>query len=246
MADRGSKHLAILAVAAFVSVPLAAEPDYRPYAALLTQHTYDCTLKGVRLRCLNYSALKGDGRWTGVVRMIATTKPSELKSYRERFAFYLNAYNVLAIDMILKHGPVDSIQKIPNVWKRPAGQVAGRSYSLDGLEKGVVRAFGDPRFHFALVCAALSCPDLRAEPYSAARLYRQLNSQTYGFLSNPTKGVELSADGEVRFSRLMDWYKADFQKKGGAHIFVAKYVKAAAGRKLAGWIPYHWELNGRW
>ncbi|MEO8269711.1 MAG: DUF547 domain-containing protein [Aureliella sp.] len=39
--------------------------------------------------------------------------------------------------------------------------------SLNGIENDVLRPMGDPRIHFALVCAARGCPRLQNRAYTA-------------------------------------------------------------------------------
>ena len=63
-----------------------------------------------------------------------------------------------------------------------------------------MRKFGDPRIHFAINCASLSCPDLHNEAFVAEKIDIQLDDVTYNFLKNNTKGLILK-DGEYFFQR---------------------------------------------
>lgn len=105
--------------------------------------------------------------------------------------------------------------------------------------------------HFAIVCASLSCPDLRPEPFEAARLAGQLDGQVAAFLSNPTKGLQPGHDGRTaRVSSIFKWFARDFEGSGG----VAAFIRAKAGPEVAtriraltdaglSYLDYDWSLN---
>lgn len=240
--------LASLSFAAPRSVH-AAEPDWSVYSAVLQKNVGRSTVDGISTNFVNYAGIKADHRWPGVVKMIAEYPAGNLKSRQEKLAFYINAYNVLVIDLIVKNHPVRDINDLGDsanpVWKRTAGTVAGRSMSLDYLEHKIVRPFGDARIHFALNCGALSCPDLRGEAYTAAKLYEQLWAQTNAFLKNAGKGLRVDPGAKtVHVTKLFEWFAEDF--KGGTEAFVRKYRKdIPAGYKYVADIEYKWRLNGK-
>ena len=113
--------------------------------------------------------------------------------------------------------------------------------------------FKDPRIHFAINCAAASCPPIRSEPYVGARLDQQLDDQTRRFLNGPL-GVKLERDGdelEVHTTKIMDWFGDDFEKWGGGRVaFIRKYlpqdkqkmIDAAKDIELE-FHDYDWGLN---
>jgi hypothetical protein len=179
---------------------------------------------------------------------------------RERLAFWINAYNAYTIALVNAHGERRSIRNVnPELgekgpWLEKVVRAAGRRLSLDELEHGILRReFREPRVHFALVCAALGCPPLRAEAYSGARLERQLEDQARAFLArSPERNRVNVATRTVSVSPLLVWYRDDF---GG--------TDAALGRLLARYRPpgserelllsgrfrlveteYDWALNG--
>ena len=142
-----------------------------------------------------------------------------LAGERERFAFWANAYNLLAIKAVLDQYPTRSIRDggslLQPIWKKKVGTVAGREYALDDIEHGILRReFKEPRVHFAIVCASLSCPDLRPEPFGAERLDAQLDEQTRAFLANPTKGLAPGAERHDR-PRLVDLQVVPRRLRGG-------------------------------
>ena len=236
-----------------VATPAAGEGD--AYARLLATHVRPGVISGIRLHGVDYRAVKADPDYARALADLAAARP-EARPEPDRFAFWVNAYNLLAIKAVLDQYPVASIRDggslFQSIWKRPVGTIDRREYSLDDIEHGILRKrFREPRVHFAIVCASLSCPDLRREPYRAATLGAQLDEATRGFLGNPTKGLVPGADGRsARVSSIFRWFRDDFDGVGG----VAAFVKAEAGPALAtrvagltdaglAYLDYDWSLN---
>ena len=113
----------------------------------------------------------------------------------ERLAFWINAYNAFTIQLINRHGERRSIRNINRTlgvipgsgpWSERMVHVGGKVYTLDDVEQRIIRPeFGEPRIHFALVCAAKGCPPLRSEAYTGARLEAQLDDQARIFFWAP-------------------------------------------------------------
>ena len=174
----------------------------------------------------------------------------------EKLAFWINAYNAFTVRLILTHYPVESIRKIgwlPLAAFReafiPMPGLKGGNVSLNDIEHGTLRsAFREPRIHFALVCAARSCPALRAEAYRGADLDRQLDEQGRAFLGDPAKN-RLDTAGKVLYlSSIFDWFRDDFEASSGSlWAFVAPYLGVAAGGPAPHieFLDYDWRLNDR-
>jgi len=127
----------------------------------------------------------------------------------EALAYWLNLYNALALDLAAQAQArgESSVLRLPGAFSKPIVEVQGEKLSLDGIEHGKVRRFGDPRVHAALVCGSVSCPTLRSTPYSGTDLDQVLDDQMRQFLA---KGG-LMVDGDsVLLSRVFKWYGADF------------------------------------
>lgn len=154
----------------------------------------------------------------------------------EKLALLLNLYNAATLRTVLEHPGVDSIRRMPGAWTDARWNVAGRTLSLEQLEHDELRAkFVEPRVHFALVCAALGCPPLRAEAYSGARLEEQLADQT--------RRVHTSARwvNDVGVTALYDWYRGDFEQVHGT--LVAALAAYGVQRDDVTFLPYDWTLN---
>jgi len=138
------------------------------YHRLLARHVAPGVIDGISSTLVDYGALRADPDYARALDDFAAADPAHM-SRAERFAFRINAYNLTAIRTVVDRYPMQSIKDGGNllfpIWKKKVATVAGTQRSLDGVEHGILRPeFGDPRVHFAIVCASLSCPDLRAEP----------------------------------------------------------------------------------
>ena len=173
-------------------------------------------------------------------------------------ALWINLYNALVIRQVLARFPLASIRPtiagLPNwpaflaFFSRPVISVQGQPLSLDQIEHGLLRPrFGDPRLHFALVCAARGCPLLRPEAYCAERIAAQLEEDARRFLPNPLKLRFDPACRTLYCSRIFQWYRRDF-------LAVAPSIAAYVGRHRSdldlpadvriAYLPYDWALNG--
>ena len=184
---------------------------------------------------------------SGAVHLFTEMRPSGLPD-EARLAYWLNLYNALTLQLVLEHYPVGSIREIDgpggSPWKRELVTVEGRELSLDEIENAILRVeFSEPRIHFALNCAARSCPPLRAEAFDAARLDEQLEEQTVRFLQDGREN-DVDEEGRLHLSRVFEWYAADFEKAAGS---VAAWVRGYVDRAVDGaeirYREYDWALN---
>ena len=235
--------------------PVAAL-DSAAYDRLLKTHVRPGTVNGIRLNLVDYAAVKADRVYAQAVADFAEARPELLGTEAERFAFWANAYNLLAIKAVIDQYPVTSIKDggtlFQSIWKKKVGTVAGQAYTLDDIEHGILRReFREPRVHFAIVCASLSCPDIRSEPFQGARLNAQLASAAATFLTNPTKGLEPGPDGKTaRVSSIFKWFADDFAAEGGVAQFIRRSADRATAARLAAltdrglsYLDYDWSLN---
>jgi len=143
------------------------------------------------------------------VASLADTDPDTL-TRDEALAYWINLYNAGAITLAVEafHEGHASVLRIPGGFSRSLVQVADEVMSLDAIEHGKIRRFGDPRIHGALVCGSLSCPTLRAAPYGGHDLDNQLDDQMKSFLSGG--GAVAGEDGSIELSRVFKWFGSDF------------------------------------
>jgi hypothetical protein len=227
--------LATLALVSFAAGPPADAFDEALWARLLDRHTV--AVDDLASTRVDYGALRASADWEALLASLRASDPGGLATREERLAFWIDTYNVLAIDLVRRHYPVDGIRALGSlfspVWKRPAGDVGGRSYSLDEIEHGILRPLGEPRVHGAIVCASLSCPPLRREPYRAADLDAQLDDNMRRWLADPRKGMRIQRRDETLWlSPIFDWFAEDF---GDVVGFVARFANPAD----ASWLREH-------
>ena len=193
--------------------------SYEPFASTLLEHVdiYDM---------VDYAGLEENrGDLDAFVALIATLDPAVYEDWDtdEKIAFWLNAYNVLTLRAIVDHYPIEpsairsmvypdnSIRQIPGVWKKLRFRVMGEERTLDQIEHEILRVeFDEPRIHMALVCAAKSCPPLRWEPYTGAKLDGQLEDQIVRFLGHDEKFRLDRERGRVELSPIFKWFGDDF------------------------------------
>ncbi|MCP5324700.1 MAG: DUF547 domain-containing protein [Oceanospirillaceae bacterium] len=224
----------------------AAAFDWRAYDQLLREHVHSGHRFGVSANLVDYAAIGKDPAFAAIAEQLANYNPAPLNKI-EKLAFYINAYNYFAIKLVVDQQPQNSIKDIGNffspVWKKPAGKINGESVSLDFIEHQVLRKMGEPGIHFAIVCASLSCPDLRAEAYIPEDLMQQLNDQIQLFLNNP-KGLKIE-NNTLYISNIFDWFSADFKPYGGVLPFLRLYKPELSGFDSFSSLDYDWRLN-RW
>lgn len=172
--------------------------------------------------------------------------PGEFPTADHVLAYYLNAYNALAMYNVLALGippELDSI-KVRFFYKNRL-RMGGQWISLYALENRLVRPLGDPRVHFALNCMVRGCPRLPREPFAPETLDAQLEAAAKLFFSE-ARNVELSPEtSAVRFSEILRFYTEDFLAKAPSLIAYANRYRAdpiPADWKVA-FIPYDWTLN---
>lgn len=243
----GNIVLNVLLLSSVLLTPVSAQAqNWQMLDEVLAQYIAPVERQGVMLNAVDYKGLSQDLRYPQIISQIENLPIQSLTSREERLAFYINAYNVYAIKVVIENYPVESIRDVgslfSSVWSRTAGSIDGKALSLDDIEHEILRKLAEPRIHFAIVCASLSCPNLRSEAYRAENLDKQLEEQTRSFLNNETKGVLL--DGQrVRVSQIFDWFEEDFEASGGVEAFIRRYRELPARINLRANLPYNWDLN---
>ena len=161
---------------------------------------------------------------------------------------WLNVYNVLVVDSVLKHQPLKSVMDVPGFFKKQKHKVASKMRTLDEIENNIIRPrFNDPRVHVALNCGARSCPRLYEKAFTKQNLNASLNRLAKDTVAN-TRHVAVKGKS-LRVSEIFHWFASDFEKVDGSVLaWLKKYdnrghlQNIAAGSKL-GKLKYNWSLN---
>jgi hypothetical protein len=182
---------------------------------------------------------------------LSDNPPSSKWTQQEQLAYWINAYNGFTIERILMDYPVKSIKDlggkitfVNTVWDQKFFKIGGKPMDLNYIEHSVLRKnFEEPRIHFAIVCASVSCPKLRNEAYTAANLEKQLEDQTIQFINDPSKNKITANKAEL--SEIFNWFSGDFKKNGTVLQFVNRYSKTKANPNAKiSYKDYNWGLNG--
>ncbi len=176
----------------------------------------------------------------------------------EALAYWINVYNALTVRAILIFYPLKSIkEKVSplgfNVWDDVRMYVGTEERSLNDIEHEILRKMGEPRIHFAIVCASLGCPRLRMEAYRAERLEEQLDEDARVFLARADALAIDRRARRVRLSRILDWFGGDFGTDERSRLaFVARFAPSAADSAFllepglrVSHSEYDWSLNER-
>jgi len=240
-----------------LAAPASAAPDDALFTAILSDHVDE--------GAIDYPAIADDERLDSYLAQLAATDPAALPGRDAQLAFWINAYNAYTLQLVASVDGVTTIREITGLgtkgdpetaqpWDQPIAHIGGKAYTLNQVEHEIIRPeFGDARIHFALVCAAYSCPQLRSEAYVAERLDAQLNEQGRWFLEHRN-----AIDPRTRtagLSQLFTWFAEDFGADQNAILrYAADFVKnpAAANslrnepqRWKVSYLDYDWTLNDR-
>ncbi len=249
--------------------------SYTVYNNLLKQYVKDARV--------NYPGfIDSKAEFEKFLKTLGDVNESDFESWtqQQRLAFWINAYNAFTIKAIIDHYPIkrsfslvgifyapsNSILQIKGVWTKLQFRAAGRMVTLDEIEHKILRKkFNEPRIHMAIVCASISCPDLRDEAYVASNLEDQLAEASSIFVNNPEKGVYVDGSrGLVKFSKIFKWFGDDFipsysnkklfnnysLKENAALNFTSDYLESEQAKEYLmsnklkiGYLKYDWHLN---
>lgn len=233
----------------FAAAPDSTGPDYALFTQVLRDH--------VKAGAVNYKGLKEDKRFAEVVAMLMKTDPNTI-AQKNRLAFWINVYNAFTLKAVVDQYPIKSIMSKTayalgkSNFQKKLVTINGVQYSLNDVENDIIRPMGDPRIHFAINCAAKSCPPLRAEAFEPARLGEQLDEQSRQFINNAASNSFDFTKKEAMVSKIFDWFQEDFKKfSTGVPEFISRYLPPEQGKQLlaAGKTfkikhhDYNWDLN---
>jgi hypothetical protein len=229
------------------------EKDYQSWDRLL-QSYYDPALG------MDYAGLRrAEKPRLDALRQSLAKVDVHALSRDEQLAYWINLYNVNVVGIVVDRYPIRSIRDLStdpivrlNVFRKDLVPLGGSMTSLDHIEHGIIRKeFRDPRIHFAVNCAAASCPPLRKEAYRGARLHEQLDEQVRRFASGDGFRIEQRRGRTVlTTTKIMKWFKEDFEPAGGPASFLLPFLTPARkallprdGRVTIEYDDYDWALN---
>jgi hypothetical protein len=209
---------------------------------------------------VNYKKLKNNkAELDSYVSEIEKVKKESYDSFtkKQKLAFLINAYNALTIKLVRDHYPVDSIKDIAgfltSVFSKKFFKIFGVERSLSWIEHDVLRKdFKEPRIHFALNCAAISCPDLSITVYTESNLEKLLEQNAIKFINDKSRTRYDENKKELLISKIFDWFEEDF---GDSDEKVKEYIlnylsvtdelksKIKSDDTDIEYLDYDWSLN---
>lgn len=176
------------------------------------------------------------------LKYLSQNPPTNSWAKEEVLAYYINLYNAGTVGLILENYPLKSIKDISRPWTKERISVGSKIISLDDIEHGILRKMGEPRIHFALNCASISCPKLSNEAYTSGNINNQLNRATKEFIQSDKNDINRS---QPKISSIFDWYRKDFMQDDKSVItFINHYsdIEINTNAKIS-YKKYDWQLN---
>lgn len=194
---------------------------------------------------VNYTAIQNQpSELDSLVSVISAFKNNV--SDEERKAFFINAYNILAIKNIVDYYPVKSPQDISVFYDKIKYTVSGEKLTLNEIENNKLREiYKDARFHFVLVCGAKGCPPITNFAYTPEKLAQQMDAQAKTDLNNAEFIRVYASDKKVELSEIFKWYEGDFKANGKSVIqFINQYRTEKIPEDYSvDYYSYDWRVN---
>lgn len=192
---------------------------------------------------VDYDGIKANGKPLQILVTEIANFPLSEADENTQLAFYLNAYNVLAIQNVINNYPLASPLDVDGFFDKITHNVAGKNLTLNQIENDIIRpTFGDARIHFALVCVAKGCPKLSTEAFTGKQVQAQLERLTRQAM-NDVNFIRIKGK-TVLASEIFKWYAVDFGTESEA---ILSYINKYTNQDLSGfsldYYSYNWELN---
>jgi len=213
--------VSLLLCAIVASAVLTAQQfEPAPGAELLHRPLDQILDVNVRDGLVYYRALKAErGRLDRYIASLNVTPAAyQAWSKGQQMAFWVNAYNAFVLQLVINHYPLHgTARQIPGGFDKTIWRAAGRSVTLDLIEKTILPDFKDPRLYLALGRGAVGGGRLRSEAYTADRLDKQLADIQADFVNDRHMYKLDRLTNTVFVSPILSWHEAEF---------VAAYDKA--------------------
>jgi len=236
---------------------------------------------------VDYGGMAFDNDFKEYLKWLGKVDPDSISGGQDvQMAFWINAYNALAIEGIIAASamiaptpagqssraladelqrnrretgnnrgysfhPINSVLDVEGFFNKQKHKIAGSKYTLDHIEKKIIfPKYADPHLHFVLVCAAMSCPSLLSEIYTAENLSEKMEAVTRKFLINPNKNKLDRENKLLQLSQIFNWYLDDFGgSDAGVVSFISPYLDVHSRQFLREnkvkirFLEYDWRLN---
>ncbi|WP_313111740.1 DUF547 domain-containing protein [Aequorivita sediminis] len=187
--------------------------------------------------------IKDKAKLNDYLKMLSLNQPNSTWNKPKILAYYINLYNAATVKLIIENYPVKSIKDISRPWSKNRVLIGSEMISLNNIEHGILRKMNEPRIHFALNCASISCPKLLNEAFTANKVEQQLERVTNEFINSKENNISIS---EAKISSIFKWYKNDFlvNEKKDLIGFINQYSKVKINSNATiSYLDYNWNLN---
>lgn len=192
---------------------------------------------------VNYASIKANwSKLRNYIKVLGENTPQDTWSKDEKLSYWMNAYNAMTIDLILRNYPLESIKDIKDPWDQRFWKVGDKWINLNEIEHKILRKMDDPRIHFGINCASFSCPPLLNEAFFPNKVDEQLDTLARGFVNDTARNT-ITPD-KVEVSKIFTWFAKDFKIDGSLIDYLNKYAttKIADNAKVR-YRDYDWTLN---
>lgn len=192
---------------------------------------------------VNYNGFTSDrATLRNYISSLGDNMPNNNWTREDKLAYWINAYNAMTIDLILRNPSEKSIKDIDKPWDQRLWKLGRKWYNLDEIEHQILRKMNEPRIHFAIVCASVSCPKLQNTAFTAVDLESQITNATKEFLSDSSKN-NLSKNS-IKLSKIFKWFAKDFKQNQTLIDFLNKYSDIDISQNASkSYMDYNWNLN---
>lgn len=206
---------------------------------LLKKHVKDNGL-------VNYKGFISDSvALNSYVSFLSQQVPNTSWSAKEQLAYFINVYNANTIKLIVDNYPVKSIKDISatiSPFLKSYINIGDKTYSLADIEKGILQKMNEPRIHFAINCASISCPKLMRDAFTAKNVDQLMDKAATEFINSDKNSINKD---NLKLSEIFKWYKSDFLQAERSIIdYINKFSNVQINENASvDYIQYNWNLN---
>ncbi len=192
---------------------------------------------------VHYAGFKKDQkRFTSYLNMLEQNIPDQTATKNDQLAYWMNAYNAFTVKLILDHYPLKSIKDIKDPWDLRFFKLGPKWYTLNDIEHRILRKMEDPRIHFGINCASVSCPRLLNKAFTAKNVDQELEKLAIAFINDPKRN-SISSE-KIEISKIFSWFAKDFKKEGSLIDFLNTYSNIEIDKNAKkSFKTYDWNLN---
>lgn len=192
---------------------------------------------------VNYKGVIEDKKqFKEYLTILSENEPQKDWTKEETLAYWMNVYNAFTIKLITDNYPVNSIKDIKDPWDKRFFKIGSKWRNLNEIEHKILRKMEDPRIHFGINCASISCPTLHNKAFTAGNVDTTLDMLAAKFINNPKHNT--ITKNTAKLSKIFKWFSKDFKTNGSIIDYLNQYsaITIDANAKIS-YKEYNWSLN---